>query len=152
MAMPPPSVPSSQETAAGYGSAIAGRNLAAMAALRTPGCMVDLVYRDAYGQNSPGLDPGDFYRSLFDAFVAFDFEITRSLAAAGAVFSEWTLRGQTSGLLKAPLFAEPGSPPAAGRAIRLRGASLFEISNGRIQREIIYFDYLTLMVEVGAAA
>jgi hypothetical protein len=120
-----------------------------MAALRTPGCVVDLVNRDAWGQNKDGLPPVEFYRSLFAAFRELDFETVRTLAADDCVFSEWVLRGSASGRLEAPFFTgrEGGAP--AGRAIRLRGATLFELAGPLIQRETIYFDYLTLVVELG---
>ena len=149
MSLSVPSLPPSAGVVARYGAAIAARDLAAMAALRTPDCVVDQVNRDAWGQNKESLSPVEFYRSLFAAFRELDFETVRTLAADDSVFSEWVLRGSASGPLEAPFFTglEGGAP--AGRAVRLRGATLFELTGALIRRETIYFDYLTLVIELG---
>ena len=89
-----------------------------------------------------------FWPAWFAAFSESDFEVNRTIAAEEVVVTQWVFTGTHDGRLEPPAFDPPMEP--TGRTIRFRGASFYEISNGLVQRETVYMDLATLMVELGA--
>jgi hypothetical protein len=76
-----------------------------------------------------------------------DYEVTRTIAAETVVVTQWTFTAANTGPLGPPAFESPREP--TGRTIRLRGVSIYDVSEGLIQRETTYMDLATLMVELG---
>lgn len=131
-----------------YIAALASRNSATMQALRAPGFALDFVHGDA-SEASPlsGEDTQQFWSAWFVAFPSLDFQVTRTIAAESVVVTQWTFTGTNSGPLAPPIFGE--HTDALGKTIRLRGISVYDISDGLIQRETAYIDLATLYVELG---
>jgi predicted ester cyclase len=75
------------------------------------------------------------------------YEVTRTIVAEHVVVTQWTFTGTNSGPLP-PLPVEQEAVPF-GKTIRLRGASIYDIDAGLIQRETVYIDMATLVVELG---
>ena len=80
-------------------------------------------------------------------FPEMDFEITRIIAAESVVVVQWTFTGTNSEPLEPAVFGR--QIEATGRTIRLRGVGVYDVREGLIQRETLYFDYATLWVELG---
>ncbi|MGH2560270.1 MAG: nuclear transport factor 2 family protein [Thermomicrobiales bacterium] len=55
---------------------------------------------------------------------------------------EFTYAGTYTGQL-------PGLPTGAGQAVSLRGATLFELANGKIRREAHYYDAYGFLIQLG---
>ena len=91
-----------------------------------------------------------FWPSWFVAFPEYDFEVTRTIAAEEVVVTQWDFTGTNSGPLELPFFEKPIEP--TGRTVRFRGVSILDVSDGLIQRETLYMDLATLMVELGVEA
>jgi predicted ester cyclase len=119
-----------------------------MEALRSPGCVLDYVYADAF-ERSPlsAEETSRFWPAWFAGFPESDLEVTRTIAAETVVVTEWTFTGTNTGLLEPPAFGRRVEP--TGRTIRFRGVSVYDISEGLIQREKLYMDFATLWVELG---
>jgi steroid delta-isomerase-like uncharacterized protein len=119
-----------------------------MAALRAPEFVLDYVHRDAFGSDPlPAQATQGFWTAWFTGFPEMDFEVTRTIAAERVVVIQWTLTGTHSGPLETAAFGKHVEP--TGRTISLRGVSIFDISDGLIQRETLYIDFATLWVELG---
>ncbi len=140
--------PASLHVVSQYAAALEARDSAQMAALRSPEFVLDYVHRDAFG-GDPLLAQATqgFWSAWFTGFPEMDFEVTRTIAADRVVVLQWTLTGTHSGPLEPAAFGRHVEP--SGRTICLRGVSIFDISEGLIQRETLYIDYATLWVELG---
>jgi predicted ester cyclase len=136
--------------AARYAAARAALQEERMHALRAGGYQLDAVYLDAYGA-APQAEPEgmDMYRCLFSACPDGDLAVTRTIASAEVVVQEWTFHGTHTG--RTECWAVRGHPHGqpTGREVRLRGVSIYDIIGGLIQRETIYLDHATLLVELG---
>jgi hypothetical protein len=75
-----------------------------------------------------------------------DYEVKRTIAAADVV-TEWVFTGTHTGPLGPPVFEERFE--ATGRTIQFRGVTIYDVRDGLIQRETIYMDLATLIVELG---
>ncbi len=126
-----------------YVAAIAARDSDGMDRLRAPAFVLDAVPGDAFQEST--VQP--FWAAWFTGFPELDMEITRTVAAAEVVVTQWVFTGTNSGPLEPPLFERRVAP--TGRTIRLRGVSVYDVSDGLIQRETIYLDHATLFVELG---
>ena len=71
-----------------------------------------------------------------------------AIAAEDVVVTEWVFTGTHTGPLGPPVFEERLAP--TGRTIQFRGVTIYDVREGLIQRETIYMDLATLMVELGA--
>jgi steroid delta-isomerase-like uncharacterized protein len=134
---------------AAYVAAMAAADDAGMAMLRSEDFVLDFVHGDAFADDPLAAhETSDFWPAWFRAFPEeFDYEVTRTVAAAPVVVTEWVFSGANSGAIGEPIFTE--SRPPTGRTIRFRGVSVYDIAGGKIARETMYMDLTTLMVELG---
>lgn len=140
--------PSALEVTSQYVAALAARDSALMKELRSSHYVLDFVHGDA-SEASPlsAEETMQFWSAWFVAFPELDYQVTRTIAAETVVVTQWTLTGTNSGPLAPPVLDQHTEP--FGKTIRLRGASIYDISDGLIQRETAYIDLATLMVELG---
>ena len=114
----------------------------------SPDFVLDRVSGDAFESSPLSLEEmSSFWPSWFMAFPEMDYEVTRTIAAEEVVVTEWIFTGTNSEPLLPPIF--PQRRAATGRTIRLRGVSIYDVSEGLIERETSYIDFATLMVELG---
>ncbi len=131
-----------------YVAALTAGDSERMNALRSPDFVLDFVHGDAFEDGPLSADETErFWPSWFAGFPEMDFEITRTIAAEDVVVTQWIFTGTNTGPLEPPIF-EPHREPS-GRTIRFRGVSIYDVSDDLIQRETMYMDLATLMVELG---
>ena len=140
--------PAALDVTSAYVAALAARDSARMKALRAPGFALDFVHGDA-SQAEPlsAEDTMQFWSAWFVAFPELDYEVTRTIAADQVVVTQWTFTGTNSGPLAPTMLGEIAEP--LGKTIRLRGLSVYDISDGLIRRETAYIDLATFLVELG---
>ena len=132
----------------GYTSAMAESDEASMEALRAEGFVLDFVHNDASADPPLSAEiTQSFWPAWFAAFPENDFHVTRTVAAEDVVVTQWTFIGTHAEALGAPVFDDPIAP--TGRTVRFRGASIYDVGNGLIQRETLYLDLATVLVELG---
>ena len=140
--------PTALDVTSEYVAALAARDSAGMDTLRSPDFVLDFVHGDA-SEASPlsAEETRQFWSAWFVAFPELDYEVTRTIVAEQVIVMQWTFTGRNSG----PLPALPGDEGgrALGKTIRLRGVSVYDVSDGCIRRESAYIDMATLMVELG---
>jgi predicted ester cyclase len=109
---------------------------------------MDTVSSDAF-QGDPLSAKGTqaFWPAWFAGFPEMDFEVTRTIAAERVVVVQWTFTGIHAGPLVPPVFERRIEP--TGRAVRFRGVSIYDVNDGLIERETMYIDLATIMVELG---
>ena len=131
-----------------YVVAISSRDSDGMNGLRAEEFVLDFVHGDAF-RNLPmsAQEAQMFWPTWFDAFPEFDLEVTRTVAADEVVVTQWIFTGTNTGPLEPPIFEERVEP--TGRTVSLRGVSVYDVIYGRIHRETLYVDLVTLMVELG---
>ncbi len=71
-----------------------------------------------------------------------DVQITHVVATENGGAVEWIFTGTYTGQI-------PGFPPGNGTRVAIRGASIFELAGGQIQRDAEYYDVLALLVQLG---
>lgn len=141
-------VPQSLDLVADYCAALALGDTKRMATLRDPDFVLDWVHGDVFeNQPSSGEETNHFWPAWLAGFPEMDYEVTRTIAAETVVVVQWIFTGVHTALLAPPIFDPPLAP--TGRVIRLRGISVYDVINDRIQRETTYLDLATLMVELG---
>ncbi len=140
--------PSALKVVSEYSAALAAGDNEKMNALRSPDFVLDWVYGDAFEDRPRSLDETkEFWPSWFAGFPEMDYEVTRTIAAEEVVVTQWTFTGTNTGPLGPPAFGQRMEP--TGRTIRFRGVTIYDVSDGLIQRETTYMDLATLMVELG---
>lgn len=131
-----------------YATAMVARDSARMEALRAAGFVLDFVHNDAAEREPLSAEEARMFWSFwFVAFPELDWEVTRTIAAANVIVTQWVFTGTNSGPLEPSIFGDRVEP--TGRTIQLRGASFYDVSGGLIQRETAYLDFATLVVELG---
>ncbi|MCA9936142.1 MAG: ester cyclase [Ardenticatenaceae bacterium] len=141
-------LPVALDVVSGYVAALAAADSAAMAGLRTADFVLDWAHGDAFADNPlSAADTAAFWPAWFAAFPEMDYEVTRTIAAETVVVTQWIFTGTHAQPLGAPVF-DPAVPPL-GRTVRFRGVSVYDVVDGRIQRETTYLDLATLLVELG---
>ena len=110
--------------------------------------MMDWVYGDAF-ENPPSSaeESNKFFPAWFAGFNEIDYEVKRTIASEEVVVTEWIFTGTHTGSLGPPVFEERLDP--TGRTIQFRGVTIYDVADGLIQRETIYMDLATLIVELG---
>jgi len=84
----------------------------------------------------------DFYAALFRAFPDFWLDVQRKHSAAGAIVVEGDLGGTHR--------AEWQGIPATGKSVRIPFCAVFTFdANDSIQAEIVYFDRLSMLIQLG---
>jgi steroid delta-isomerase-like uncharacterized protein len=133
---------------AAYSSALAAADTQAMAHLRSPDYSLDWVHGDAFeGQPLTHDEAARFWPSWLAGFPEMDYEITRTIAGESVVVVQWIFTGTHSQSISPPIFSQ--DLPPSGRTIRIRGITVFDVSDGLIQTETAYIDLATLYVELG---
>jgi steroid delta-isomerase-like uncharacterized protein len=131
-----------------YAAALAAQDIEGMNALRAPGFVLDFVYGDASASGPlSSEETKQFWPSWLSGFPEMDYEVTRTIAAEEVVVTQWTFTGTHAKRMSPPLFDPPATP--TGRTIMFRGASIYDIEDGLIQRETTYLDFATIIVELG---
>jgi steroid delta-isomerase-like uncharacterized protein len=145
----PPGHPSAFEIVSQFVAALAAQDAATMKSLHAEEYVVDWVYGDAF-ENPPSSakESAAFFPTWFAGFDEIDFDVKRTIAAEEVVVTEWIFTGTHTGPLGPPVFEERLDP--TGRTIQFRGVTFYDVRAGLIQRETIYMDLATLLVELGA--
>jgi steroid delta-isomerase-like uncharacterized protein len=145
---PATDVPTALDVTSEYVAALTARDSVRMNGLRSPDFVLDFVHGDASEASPlPNDDTRQFWSAWFVAFPELDFEVTRTVAAETVVVTQWTFTGTNSGPL--PPLGIDGQSESAGKTVRLRGISVYDIGEGLIRHETAYIDLATLMVELG---
>jgi len=141
--------PSALEVVSQLVAALATQDLEAMHSLHAEDYVVDWVYGDAF-ENPPASaeESAAFFPVWFVGFDEVDYEVKRTIAAETVVVTEWVFTGTHAGPLGPPVFEQQLDP--TGRTIQFRGVTVYDVDDGLIQRETIYMDLATLIVELGA--
>jgi steroid delta-isomerase-like uncharacterized protein len=131
-----------------YAAAMAAQDTETMKSFHADEFMVDWVYGDAF-ENPPSSaeESNNFFPAWFAGFDEIDYEVKRTIAAEEVVVTEWVFTGTHTGPLGPPVFEERLNP--TGRTIQFRGVTIYDVIEGLIQRETIYMDLATLIVELG---
>lgn len=80
---------------------------------------------------------------LFTAVPDITFDVSSGFMAGDRAVVEWTV----SGTYRSDF---PGLPPATGQRFSFRGASVFEIADGKIHHYTEYWDAYVFLVQLGA--
>jgi steroid delta-isomerase-like uncharacterized protein len=130
-------------------AALAAQDTVTMQSLHAQDYIVDWVYGDAF-ENPPSsaAESAAFFPAWFGGFDEIDYDVKRTIAAEEVVVTEWVFTGTHTGPLGPPVFEERLAP--TGRTIQFRGVTIYDVREGLIQRETIYMDLATLLVELGA--
>ena len=141
--------PSAIEVVSLLVAAMGVRDIKTMQSLHAGDCVVDWVYGDAF-ESSPvdAEQSAAFWPEWFAGFGEVDYEVARTIAGENVVVTEWVFTGTHTGRLGPPVFEAPLDP--TGRTIRFRGVTIYDVDDELIQRETIYMDLATLLVELGA--
>ena len=141
--------PSAFEIVSQFVAALAAQDAATMKSLHAEDYVVDWVYGDAFeSPPSSAKESAAFFPAWFVGFGEIDYEVRRTIAAEEVVVTEWIFTGTHTGPLGPPVFEEWLQP--TGRTIQFRGVTIYDVCAGLIQRETIYMDLATLLVELGA--
>jgi predicted ester cyclase len=68
------------------------------------------------------------------------------IAQGDKVAASWEVRGTQKGSLRTPT---GDTLPATNKAIHISGASIYEIRNGMVMREDIYYDQIAFLTQLG---
>ena len=140
--------PSALEVIKQYTGALMAGDSQRMSALHAPDYLLDWVYADAFETPpSSARETSAFWPAFFAGFPEMDYQVTRTVAAQDLVIVQWVFLGTHSGPLGPPVFETLRQP--TGRTIRLRGISVYDVTEGLIRRETTYMDLATLLVELG---
>src|SRR3954469_23009266 len=80
---------------------------------------------------------------LYTAVPDFTVDVTNGFVSGDQAVVEWVISGTYSSDF-------PGLPPAAGQHFTIRGASVFDLTNGKIRRYTEYWDAYGFLVQLGA--
>ena len=84
-----------------------------------------------------------FFNSFFTAFPNLSFDILNIFASGDKVACEWRMRGTQE--------KEIDGISAIGKSIDLRGVSVCQIQEGKIVRQVDYWDSGTMMRQLGVS-
>jgi steroid delta-isomerase-like uncharacterized protein len=140
--------PSALDVISKYVAALSSGDSNGMNSFRSPDFVLDFVHGDAFEDGPLSVEETKkFWPAWFAGFPEMDYEVTRTVAAQEVVVTQWTFTGTQSGPLGPPIFENRRKP--TDRTIRFRGVSIYDVRDGLIQRETMYMDLATLMVELG---
>ncbi|MDJ0770961.1 MAG: ester cyclase [Ilumatobacter sp.] len=141
--------PSAFEVVSKLVAALTTGDLETMESLHAEDYVLDWVYGDAF-EDSPksGEEGSAFFPVWLSGFGEVAYEVKRTIAADDVVVTEWVFTGTHTGPLGPPFFDEQLDP--TGRTIQFRGVTVYDVNGGLVQRETIYMDLATLLVELGA--
>ena len=131
-----------------YAEALAAGDAEKMNSLRSEDFVLDSVYGDAFlNRPAHSQETHLFWQAWFAGFDEFDFEFTRTIAGDAVAVMQWVFTGTHTHRLEPPAFDPPLEPTS--RTIRIRGVSIYDVADSLIQRETMYMDLATVMVELG---
>lgn len=110
-----------------------------IASFFTDDCVYDNLAR---GQIYRGKDQlKGWAKPSLDAIPDFKLDITSLFASGELLACEWVMTGTLS----------EGSPelPATGKNFSVRGSTIVQLKNGKIQRNVDYWDLATFLRQVG---
>jgi len=111
-----------------------------IASFFTDDCVYDNLAR---GQTYRGKDQlKAWVKASFDAIPDFKLGITSLFGSAGLLACEWVMTGTDTG----PLSPEV---PTTGKSFSVRGSTIAEIKDGKIQRNSDYWDLATFLRQLG---
>ena len=91
-------------------------------------------------------EQGRMYIQLFlDAFPDLRFDIKDIIAQGNKVVVSWVSKGTHNGLLKT---ASGDSIPATGKKVMVPGCTIYEFRNEMVTRQEIYWDQITLLIQL----
>ena len=144
----PVNTPTALEIVSDYTAARARGDSERINELYSPDFVLDIVSGDAFEDDPLSVEETrKFWPSWFGGFSEMDYEVTRTIAAKEVVVTEWIFTGANTKALEPPVFGRRVEP--MGKTIRFRGVSIYDVSQGLIQRETLYLDLATLWVELG---
>ncbi len=140
--------PSALDVVSEYTAALMAQDSERMNTFHAPDFVLDWVYGDAYEDSlSSAEEAHEIWPSWFAGFPEMAYQVVRTIAAEEVVVSQWIFSGTNSGPLGPPTFETLREP--TGKTIRFRGVSIYDVSEGLIQRETLYMDLATILVELG---
>ena len=144
----PDTKPTAFEIVSKQVAAMKARDFDVMQSLHAKDFIVDWVTSDAY-ENPPSSAEisSKFFPAWFAGFDEMDYEVKRTIAAEDVVVTEWVFSGTNTSPIEPPVFEETVEP--TGKTIQFRGVTIYDVHNGLIQKETIYMDLATLIVELG---
>ena len=78
----------------------------------------------------------------FVGFPDHTYELRSGFVAGDFAAAEFTFTGTYTG-------SYPELPPGEGQAVTLKGAAIFELSDGKIRREAHYYDAYAFLIQLG---
>jgi len=95
-------------------------------------------------------DQGRMYVSSFvNAFPDIRFEVKDIIAQGDKVAASWVVKGTH----KMPLTTQSGSSiPPTNRSVTVPGCTFYELRNGLITRQEIYWDQVTFLTQLGVVS
>ena len=131
-----------------YSLAMAAGDHKLMATMHSSDYELDFVQRDAFqGGRLSAEEAHQFWSSWFAGFSEMDYEVVRTIAGEDVIVTQWIFTGTNDGKISPPVFDDLIDP--TGRTICFRGVSIYDIQEGKIQRETTYMDLGTVLVELG---
>lgn len=128
-----------EDVARGVFEAISGHNLDVLRELVPPDGVDDFV---AVGEfRGPDAIRG-YFAEMFAAFPDFHIAVDRIVSSGSTAVVQWHASGTFTG------GAFQGIHPT-GRRVELRGVDVMDISDGKIQRNTIYFDGAAMARQIG---
>ncbi|WP_217575071.1 ester cyclase [Streptomyces sp. GbtcB7] len=104
----------------------------------------DCAYEDAaLGVTNRGHDDlRRFLEAFFHSYPNVEFTVTSVFGAEGAIAWEWKMDGN---------YEQMGhnGMPATGQRISLRGVSITEVTDGKITRNTDYWNFASIMKQLG---
>ena len=113
-------------------------DLEKIASFFTDDCVYDNLAR---GQTYRGKDQlKGWGKACFDAIPDFKLDVTSIIASGDLLASEWVMTGTLTG----------SSPdlPATGKSFSVRGSTIIQLKDGKIQRNADYWDLATFLRQV----
>lgn len=104
----------------------------------------DCVYENlARGQTYHGKDQlRGWVKASFDAIPDFKLDITSLFASGDLLACEWIMTGTNTHPLSPEL-------PATGKSFSVRGSTIVQMKDGKIQRNADYWDLATFLRQLG---
>jgi steroid delta-isomerase-like uncharacterized protein len=85
------------------------------------------------------------HQNFLTAIPDAHFDMKDLVAQGDKVAASWVVRGTQTGPLQ---FPSGGSLPPTGKTIQMHGVTLYEIRNGLILREDLYYDQLAFLTQL----
>ncbi len=91
----------------------------------------------------------EYTQGMFQAFPDLHFDLKDVIAQGDKVAVTWVARGTNTGPNRMP---NGDIVPATNRTVILPGSGVYELRNGNVTRQDIYFDNMTALSQLGLLA